>query len=47
MNNRTVMVPEKKVKIEPVFCNSYIIVINPNNNIQISNSFDKTKIAPD
>lgn len=47
MNNRTVVVPEKKVKIEPVFCNSYIIVINPNNNIQIVNLYDKTKIVPD
>ena len=47
MNNRTVVVPEKKVKIEPVFCNSYIIVINPNNNIQIASTFDKTKIVTD
>jgi hypothetical protein len=47
INNRTVVVPEKKVEIEPVFCNSYIIIINPDNNIQIANTYGKTKIVPD
>ena len=47
INNRTVVIPERMITKEFKKCNSYIIVINPNNNIQIGNLYDKTKIVPD
>jgi len=45
--NRKVVIPERIIIKELKKCNSYIIVINPDNNIQIGNLYDKTKIVPD